>query len=79
MDLSFARFDRANDLHQLPGDLAVLMVGIAARQAASPTAAVQAGVVGDLPAAEPAQQLLAPKDGAFNGAMAAAIVRWGEP
>ena len=35
MDQFFPRFDKAAELTELPEDLAVLMVGIAARQAAS--------------------------------------------
>ena len=56
----------------MPHDLAVLMVGIAARQAASPTAAAQAGFVRQAP--DP--RLFAPLDGAFNGATASAIAAW---
>ena len=81
MDLSFARFDRHTELSVVPGDLAVLMVGVAARQAASPTAAIQARVAPASPqggaATDPSP--LAPADGAFNGAMAAAITRWSGP
>ena len=72
MDLSFAPFDRDAELHQLPGDLAVLMVGVAQRQAASPTAATQARMAAA--AADPS--LFQPLHGAFNGPMAAAVVRW---
>lgn len=72
MDLSFTRFDRETELTVLPPDLAVLMVGVTARQAASRTAAVQAGFARDTP--DPA--LFAPQDGAFNGPMARALVRW---
>ena len=72
MDLSFPRFETGTEVTALPADLAVLMVGIAARQAASPTALVQARfaslVTGTL--------LLAPLDGAFNGPMAATLTRW---
>ncbi|WP_242139301.1 MULTISPECIES: hypothetical protein [unclassified Sphingomonas] len=42
MDLSFSRFEADGPAVALPPDLAVLMVGVAARQAASPTAMVQA-------------------------------------
>ncbi len=44
MDLSFSRFEADATVVALPPDLAVLMVGIAARQAASPTALVQGGL-----------------------------------
>jgi len=66
LDLSFPGFDRNTEVTQLPGDLAVLMVGVAARQLASPTAAVQAqfGRIGQ------PSRLLEPLDGAFNGPMA---------
>ncbi|SFP68359.1 hypothetical protein [Sphingomonas rubra] len=48
MDLSFPHFDRATELVAWPGDLAALLVGVAARQGASATAIVQAGLpVGD--------------------------------
>ncbi|SEM96463.1 hypothetical protein SAMN05192583_1685 [Sphingomonas gellani] len=81
MDLSFFRFDRAQDLRHLPGDLAVLMAGMAARQAASPTAAVQARVTtteaGDT--AGVGVSLLSPENGAFNASMAEAVIRWSEP
>lgn len=74
MDLSFPRFDCDAELTVLPGDLAVLMVGVAARQAASPTALAQASVMlGPIDT-----RLFAPVDGAFNGAMARALVRWKE-
>ncbi|MBB3588157.1 hypothetical protein [Sphingomonas sp. BK481] len=72
MDLSFPRFDREAELTVLPGDLAVLIVGIAARQAASPTAAVQAGF--SRGTIDP--KLFAPVHGAFNGPMADALTRW---
>ena len=72
LDLSFNRFDRDTELTVLPPDLAVLMVGVTARQAASLTAAVQAGLV----RAAPAPSLFAPLDGAFNGPMARALTQW---
>lgn len=82
MDLSFPRFAPDAELSLLPGDLAVLMVGIAARQAASPTALAQAGIAqggiadAELGAAEAQPRLFAPRDGAFNGTVAALLVRW---
>jgi hypothetical protein len=42
VDLSFSRFETDVRVVALSPDLAVLMVGVAARQAASPTALVQA-------------------------------------
>ena len=71
MDLSFTSFDRACEIVVLPGDLAALMVGVAQRQAASETAIVQARLWA---AADPL--LFRPLHGAFNGHMAATIVRW---
>ncbi len=71
MDLSFARLhDR--QVTALPVELAVLMVGVASRQAASPTARVQAGLM--FRATEGA--LLAPATGSFSAATAAALTRW---
>lgn len=77
MDLSFAPFDRDHELIAWPGDLAALMIGVAARQGASPTAMAQAGLV---PAeqAPPVADLFAPEDGAFNGKVAAALKVWKE-
>lgn len=74
MDLSFTRFDADAEPIAMPHDLAVLMVGIAARQAASRTAAAQAGVARAAPDPLP----FAPTDGAFNGATANAIAGWRE-
>ena len=71
MDLSFASFDRDAELHQLPGDLAALMIGVAERQGASPTAAAQARWTA---AADPL--LFQPLHGAFHAPMAAAALRW---
>ena len=73
MDLSFAPFDRDAELHQLPGDLATLMIGVAQRQGASPTALAQ---IRWSAATDPL--LFQPLHGAFNGAMAAAMIRWGK-
>ncbi|WP_324869772.1 hypothetical protein [Sphingomonas psychrotolerans] len=58
----------------MPIELAVLLVGIAARQAASPTACVQTR----LALAAPAEALLAPAHGAFHRASAATLRRWKE-
>ncbi len=71
MDLSFARLDRDFAVTAMPTELAVLLVGVAARQAASPTARVQAriGVIA------PADVLLAPVHGAFHALAAAALTR----
>ena len=74
LDLSYPRFDRAQELTELPDDLAVLMVGISARQAASPTATGWARIGRDAPQ----ETLFAPLHGAFNGAVAAAMQEWKE-
>ena len=72
MDLSFARLDREVAVTALPTELAVLLVGVAARQAASPTARAQAALV----SAEPVDLLLAPEHGAFHWPAALALTRW---
>ena len=72
MDLSFSRFDRDVEVSLLPADLAVLMVGVAARQAASATALAHAGCA---PMTLEAR-LFAPLDGAFNGLVAQRLARW---
>ncbi|WP_165830944.1 hypothetical protein [Sphingomonas pokkalii] len=58
----------------MPIGLAVLLVGIAARQAASPTARIQTRLSMPLPRAA----LLAPAHGAFHLGAAAALRRWQE-
>ncbi len=79
MDLHFSSFDNAIELPMvsvdLSGMLAVLMVGVTARQAASLTAATQTG----LQTENSGQHLLAPLDGAFNGTVAIALTRWKYP
>ena len=72
LDLSFPRFDKDSELTELPADLAVLMVGIAARQAASPTAAGWARIN----RSSDDETLFAPINGAFNGAVATALMKW---
>ena len=72
MDLSFSRFEHDSRVTGLPPDLAVLMVGVSARQAASPTAILHARLT---PVVAPTS-LLAPAHGAFNRAVAATIRRW---
>ncbi|WP_404367092.1 hypothetical protein AB5I39_12115 [Sphingomonas sp. MMS24-J45] len=66
MDLSFTRFEADVTVTALPPDLAVLMVGVAARQAASPTAILQAALTAN--AALPDR--FTPAHGAFNLAVA---------
>jgi len=74
VELSFTRFEQDASLTALSPDLAIMMVGIAARQAASPTARLNARVSGVANAAS----LLAPLDGAFNRAAAMRIAAWQE-
>lgn len=69
MDLSFARFDKDVRITALPPDLAVLMVGISARQAASPTAIAASR----LSAPVRIDALFAPLAGAFNLAAATCL------
>ncbi|WP_374138169.1 hypothetical protein [Sphingomonas sp.] len=77
MDLSFSRFELDGTAIALPGDLAVLMVGIAARQATSPTAMIESRTARmTMPVAIP--DLLHPADGAFNRIMATTICRWNQ-
>jgi hypothetical protein len=71
VDLSFARLDRQVGVTAMPTELAVLLVGIAVRQATSPTACIQAR----LDVAAPVDRLLAPRDGAFHGPAAVALTR----
>jgi hypothetical protein len=75
LDLSFARtagFDTAI-VTALPAELAALLAGVAARQAASPTARVQARLAF---ASGGSAVLLAPASGAFSALTAAALRRW---
>lgn len=76
MDLNFPHFPRLGDespVGSMPASLAVLMVGIAARQSAGPTAVrhALAQARGQMPAHLPA--LLAPPHGAFNRAVASLL------
>ena len=72
VDLSFARLDRDFAVTAMPTELAVLLVGIAARQAASPTAQAQARLM----VTTPMEALLAPVHGAFHRVTALAFTRW---
>jgi len=72
VDLSFSRFDRAANVSEIPAEFAMLLVGVSARQATSPTALLQQRQpIQPLP-----QSFLAPGDGAFNSATAALIAAW---
>ncbi len=74
MDLSFSRFEADVTVTALPPDLAVLMVGVAARQAASPTAMLQAA----LTASTALPDRFTPAHGAFN-LVVARLLRSDEP
>ena len=69
VDLSFSRFVADGTVIALPPDLAVLMVGVTARQAASPTALVQAR----LPVRGHRESRFAPVHGSFNAGVAALL------
>ncbi|RDE04939.1 hypothetical protein [Sphingomonas aracearum] len=71
MDLSFFRFEAEPQVTALPPDLAVMLVGVAARQAVSPTARVQALLTRPVAVAG----RFCPADGAFNGTVAAMLRR----
>jgi hypothetical protein len=72
VDLSFARLDRDVAVTAMPTELAVLLVGVVARQAASPTARAQARLM----ATTPVEALLAPLHGSFHRVAALALTRW---
>jgi hypothetical protein len=72
VDLSFSRFEQDSTVIAMPGDLAVLLVGVTARQASSPTALMESHRTIAVPTAD----LLRPAHGAFNRAMATTICRW---
>lgn len=76
MDLSFSGFDKRAEVTALAPDLSVLLVGIAARQAASRTAMVQARIQSRIASLVAAPSLLAPLDGHFNAPVAAMMKRW---
>ncbi len=71
MDLSYHRFEPDARVTALPPDLAVMLVGVVARQAASPTAMLHARLA---PAA--AAPWFAPPHGAFNLTMAQLLRLW---
>jgi hypothetical protein len=77
LDLSFHRFSGGRAgvaARALPTELAVLLVGIAARQAASPTARAQARLTVVAALALP----LSPVSGAFHAGAAALLRHWKE-
>jgi hypothetical protein len=75
LDLSFARLERGIAVTALPVDLAVLLAGASARQAASATARVQAKVA----MARVSDGLLSPRHGSFHAAVAEALRPPGHP
>lgn len=76
MDLSPLRFDRDAEPAPLSAEMAVLLASVGARQAASVTARVQAGLAPSRGGAA-GDPLFAPQDGAFNGGMARILGRGG--
>lgn len=74
MDLSFKRLEQDRSGTTIPSDLAVLLVGISARQAISPTARVETA----LAAAGSVDSGSLPTAGAFNPPMARLIAQWRE-
>ena len=74
MDLSYQRFDHDASVTALPPDLAVLLVGVTARQAASPTALFQAMLYPRVIESSP----FFPPSGAFDANVAARMVEWGQ-
>jgi hypothetical protein len=71
VDLSFHRFEPDAQVTALPPDLAVMLVGVGARQAASPTAMLHARLAPVVVA-----PWCAPPHGAFNLAMAQLLTLW---
>ena len=75
MDLSYHRFDHdASVAVSLPADLAVLLVGVTARQAASFTAAVQTRMAPDIVPGSPFH----PASGSFHPIVAQRFIGWQE-
>jgi len=73
LDLTPARFEPEHELDGLPPELAALIAGVGARQAASATARVQAAIRGS--AAAPRDPFPA-AHGAFNAGVADVLSRW---
>jgi hypothetical protein len=72
VDLSYLRFEHDASVAILPPDLAVLLVGVAARQASSPTAMLHARIESPTFAISPFR----PPSGAFDAIVAARIAAW---
>lgn len=75
MDLSFIRTERDTAVTALPTELAVLLVGVSARQSASPTARAQVHLGMSIPNGV----RMAPADGAFNGRARALVTQGQQP
>jgi hypothetical protein len=74
VDLSYLRFDHDASVTVLPPDLAVLMVGVTARQAASPTALAQTRF---FPRVIETSAFF-PSSGAFDSVVAARLADWSQ-
>jgi hypothetical protein len=72
VDLSYLRFEHDASVAAMSPDLAVLLVGVTARQTASPTARMQARFAPTLLADLPFH----PRSGAFHARQAVRIARW---
>jgi hypothetical protein len=72
VDLSYLRFEHDASVAVLPPDLAVLLVGVAARQAASPTALAHTRFAPQVTD----ESIFSPPSGAFDAAVAARIFEW---
>jgi hypothetical protein len=72
VDLSFPRTDSDAHVAVLPPDVAVMLVGASARQAASPTSLLQFR----LEASPAIASLFAPVHGAFHAQVAALLTHW---
>lgn len=74
MDLNFSRFEHDTSIAHRPPDLGVILVGVAARQASSATAVLNARQrVTKRP-----ERLLDSAQGAFNRPVAAMMAAWRE-
>jgi hypothetical protein len=72
VDLSYLRFEHDASVAVLPPDLAVLLVGVAARQAASPTAAIQNRLAPSIAL----ESVFHPVSGAFDSGVAQRLFEW---
>jgi hypothetical protein len=74
VDLSYFRFEHDPSAVSLAPELAVLMVGVVARQAASPTAIAHTKITPEIGMTD----VFAPGNGSFDERCAARIRRWKE-